>query len=209
MTALYLIRHAHHLHDRVGGQGPWLDLGLSGLGLAQARALQSRLSMSRALREGVLISSTQRRAMETAAVVAQGLGRPFVADADFEEWRNEDGTFGGEEFAALWLGLPEQQRPFYRFAPGCESRIEFTTRVHIALNRILLQHEGKTIVLISHGGVIEASFQFFFGYGDASFNRAYPAFGNASVTHWRQDENAKCWVLESSNDVAHVRANIA
>ena len=84
--------------------------------------------------------------METAAVVAHGLGRPFVADAEFEEWRNEDGTIGGE-----------------------------------------------------------ASFQFFFGYGDASFCRAYPAFGNASITHWRQDEKAKCWVLERLNDVQHVR----
>ena len=156
-----------------------------------------------------MISSPQRRATETAAIVAQGLGRPFAADVEFEEWRNEDGTIGGEEFAALWLGLPEQQRPFYRFAPGCESRIEFTTRVHTALNRILLQNEGKTIVLITHGGVIEASFQFFFGYGDASFHRAYPAFGNASITHWRQDENTKCWVLESSNDVQHVREEVA
>ena len=76
--------------------------------------------------------------------------------------------------------------------------------MHTALNRILLQNAGKTIVLITHGGVIEASFQFFFGYGDASFCRAGPAFGNASITHWRQDEDAKCWVLEASNDVAHV-----
>ena len=146
MTALCLIRHAHHVHDRVDGQGPWRDLGLSAAGRVQAQALQSRLSASKVLREGVLISSTQRRAMETAAVVAHGLGRPFVADAEFEEWRNEDGTIGGE-----------------------------------------------------------ASFQFFFGYGDASFCRAYPAFGNASITHWRQDEKAKCWVLERLNDVQHVR----
>ena len=116
MTALYLIRHAHHVHDRVGGQGPWLDLGLSAAGLVQAQALRSRLSTSKELREAVLISSIQPRAMETAAVVAQGLGRPFVADAEFDEWRNEDGTIGGEEFAALWLGLCEQQRPFYFLA---------------------------------------------------------------------------------------------
>ena len=51
--------------------------------------------------------------METAARVAQGLGRPFVADAEFEEWRNEDGTRGEEDLTALWLGFYEQQRPLY------------------------------------------------------------------------------------------------
>ena len=50
------------------------------------------------------MSSPQRRAAQTAAVVAHRRGRPSFladADADFEEWRNQEGTVGGDEFAAL------------------------------------------------------------------------------------------------------------
>ena len=118
MTALNLIRHAHLLHDRVEGQGPWLDLGLSVESLAQAQALRSRLRKSKELREAVLISSTQRRAMETAVVVAQGFGRPFVADAEFEEWRNDYGTIGAVEFTGCGSGCLNSNARFISL-PSC------------------------------------------------------------------------------------------
>jgi 2,3-bisphosphoglycerate-dependent phosphoglycerate mutase len=56
-------------------------------------------------------------------------------------------------------------------------------RVHTALNRIVTQHAGQCAVLMTHGGVIQVAFHFFFGYGDAAFRRAYPAAGHTSITH--------------------------
>jgi broad specificity phosphatase PhoE len=60
-------------------------------------------------------------------------------------------------------------------------------------------------VLMTHGGVIQAAFQFFFGYGDAAFRRAYPAVGHTSITHWRKDGGTERWVLEFSNDRRHLQ----
>lgn len=94
---------------------------------------------------------------------------------------------------------------FHRFAEACETRIEFTLRVHSALHRILRQQAGKSVLIVKHGGVIEASFGFLFGHGEASVHRAYAAFANTSITHWRQEDNGPHWVLESSNDSHHLQ----
>jgi 2,3-bisphosphoglycerate-dependent phosphoglycerate mutase len=204
MTSIYLIRHGDYIDDKLDGQGPKMDLGLSGDGRAQVEALGLRLATSGELRPDVLLSSTERRALETAELIAGALGRPITPDRDLEEWRSDDGNIDTEVFMAQWRSLTERQRPFHRFVQGCETGIEFSTRVHTALNRIITEHSGKTVVLVTHGGFIQVAFQFFFGYGDASFRRAYPAAGHTSITHWRREGNTERWVLEFSNDRRHL-----
>jgi len=204
MTHLYLIRHAEYIYDRIDGQGPKQNLGLSEVGREQALRLWSRLSQSGELQPDLFLSSTERGALETAEVIASALGQPVTPDRGFEEWRSEDGTLETEAFLAQWRPLTDRQRPFHRFVEGCETGIEFNTRVHSSLHRILQQHAGKTIVLLTHGGVIQVAFQFFFGFGDAAFRRASPAAAPTSITHWRQEGNSERWVLESSNDCRHL-----
>jgi 2,3-bisphosphoglycerate-dependent phosphoglycerate mutase len=205
MTSVYLIRHGDYIDDQVNGHGPKMDLGLSPDGRNQAEALKERLNASRELRSDVFLSSTERRALETAEVIAGILGQPVTRDKDLEEWRSDDGTVDPAEFMAQWKSLTERQRPFHRFVAGCETGIEFSTRVHTALHRIVTQHAGKTVVLMTHGGFIQVAFQFFFGYGDATFRRAYPAAGHTSITHWRKESSTERWVLESSNDRHHLQ----
>jgi broad specificity phosphatase PhoE len=204
MTSIYLIRHGDYIDDKLDGQGPKTDLGLSDDGRAQVEALRLRLATSGELRPDVVLSSTERRALETAEIIAGVLGRPITPDRDLEEWRSDDGNIDTEVFMAQWRSLTERQRPFHRFVHGCETGIEFSTRVHTALNRIITAHSGKTVVLVTHGGFIQVAFQFFFGYGDASFRRAYPAAGHASITHWCREGNTERWVLEFSNDRRHL-----
>jgi 2,3-bisphosphoglycerate-dependent phosphoglycerate mutase len=205
MTSLYLIRHGDYIDDQVNGQGPKMDLGLSPLGRGQAAALKARLSASRELQPEVFLSSTERRALETAAVIAEALGQPVTRDPDLEEWRSDDGTVDSTEFMAQWQNLAERQRPFHRFVEGCETGIEFSTRVHTALNRIVTKHTGKTVVLMTHGGFIQVAFQFFFGYGESTFRRAHAAAAHTSITHWRNETGSERWVLESSNDRHHLQ----
>ena len=208
MTSIYLIRHGDYVDDQLNGQGPKMDVGLSSTGRSQAAALKARLRASRELVAEVFLSSTERRALETAAIIAEALGQPVTHDQDLEEWRSDDGTIDPTEFMAQWKGLKERQRPFHRFMEGCETGIEFSTRVHTALNRIVTEHAGKTVALMTHGGFIQVAFQFFFGYGDATFRRAYPAAGHTSITHWRKEDGTERWVLESSNDRHHLRSAV-
>ena len=203
MTHLYLIRHADHIYDLVDGKYPKRDQGLSPEGIKQAERLRDRLASTGEIKPDVFISSPERGAHETAQMIAPAINQPIILDKDVEEWRSEDGTLSSEEFFARWNALTKAQKPYYRWIEGCENRMEFVLRVHLALNRILQTHEGKIILIVSHGGVIQTSFMYFFGYGEATLDRAAPEIRRTSITHWYKSEKEERWTLERSNDCHH------
>lgn len=202
MTHLYLIRHADYVY--VEQDGRKCDLGLSPEGVMQAERLRDRLARNGEIKPDVFIASTERGAQETAQILAPVLALPIISDANVEEWRSEDGRFSTEEFMEPWRALPDAQKPFYRWIDGYENWVEFSARAQIALNRIVLEHEGKTILVLTHGGVIQASFEYFFGYGLATQQRATLSMKNTSITHWMLPEGTRRWVLERFNDRHHL-----
>jgi broad specificity phosphatase PhoE len=202
-THLYLIRHA----DAVEGQledGKYGDLGLSDEGRHQSVLLRDRLLRTGEIKPDVFIASTMRRAQETATILEPALSIPVTHDADFEEWRGDDGTVSPEEFMARWQQIPEGQKAYFRWQEGYENRLEFSLRVNLTLNRILQEYAGKTIVIVTHGAFIQLSFMFFFGYGEAVLERAMPEIRRTSITHWMKGEGEKRWTLERSNDYQHL-----
>ncbi len=145
MTAVYLIRHATYDDSE---NGVYLDNpGLSAEGIGQAERLRDRLLATSDIKADALIASSMRRAAETAEIGSTAWGKPVVLEKDLEEWRGDDGSLSQEEFNARWQRLTEEQRPYYRWIPSGESWLEFAARVHVALHRIIQEHEGKTIVL--------------------------------------------------------------
>ena len=206
MTSIFLLRHGEYIDGQVDGNGPKVDLGLSEAGRRQVAALRARLDRSHEITAQALYSSTLPRALQTAQDLAGTLGQEVLPERDLEEWRSDDGNLNHDEFMATWQGLSERDRPYHRFVEGYETGIEFSTRVQSALHRIIKKHSGQSVVLVVHGGVIQVAFQYFFGFGDAAFRRAYPAAGYTSITHWHRDSGSQKWVLESSNDVHHLRS---
>ncbi len=202
MTDLYLIRHSDSIFDLEDGK--YCDLGLSTEGVKQAERLRDRLVRTGEIRPYVLIASTMRRAHETATILAPVLDQPIILDEDVEEWRNEDGSLSPEEFITRWQQVPETQRPFFRWVPGCENWLEFSVRVQLALNRILQEYEGKTIIIICHANVIEASFVYFFGHFGATIQRAPIDAEHTSITHWIKRTDEQVWFLERYNDYYHL-----
>jgi probable phosphoglycerate mutase len=205
MTHLYFIRHGDYLEELENGT--YQDLGLSPEGIRQIDCLRDRLTRTGEIKADVLIASPMRRAKESAEILAPALGLPIIFDKDFEEWVCDDGTLSPEAFSARWQQVPEEQKPFFRFIAGYETALEFSARIQSALNRILQEYKGKTIVLVSHGGVHSASFSYFFGLSGATPSRVSPAAKNASITHWVQSESSQRWVLERSNDYHHLESN--
>jgi 2,3-bisphosphoglycerate-dependent phosphoglycerate mutase len=204
MTHLYLIRHADYIYDLVDGKYPKRDLGLSPEGTKQAERLRERLVNTGEIQPDVFISSPQRGARETAEIVAPALGKLIVFDKDVAEWRNDDGSLSTEEFMSDWEKLSDAQRPYYRWVEGGENMMEFSLRVHLALNRIIENHQGKTIILLSHGVFIQVSFAYFFGYNMAILPRAAPKITKTSITHWFKADHQNKWILERSNDYHHL-----
>ena len=203
-THLYLIRHGDSLMGEQDGKV--VELGLSLEGIHQSELLRERLAHTAEIKADVLITSTAQRAQETAAIIAPALGQPLVIlDPDFEEWRSDDGSLSEEEFNARWQAVPKDQKPFYRWIPGYENRLEFTLRVQLTLNRVLQADAGETIVVVSHGAFIQLAFHFFFGHGEANLDRATPEIRRTSISHWYKPEDDSRWTLERSNDYGHLR----
>lgn len=202
MTHLYLIRHG----DSIEGleDGKYRDLGLSPEGISQSERLRDRLARTGEIKPDLFISSIERRAYETAKILSPVLNQSLLLDKQFVEWRSNDGSLSPEEFMRRWQEVPKSQKAFYHWVEGYENRLEFSLRVHLALNRILQEHAGKTIVVLTHGAFIQASFGFFFGYGEASLERAIPEIRTTSITHWYKPEEQDRWVLERSNDYHHL-----
>lgn len=204
MTHLYLVRHGHY---RKVQQGKFIDGQLSEQGIQQVERLRDRLLHSKDISVDVLISSTMNRARHTAEIIAPALNLPVTFESDVEEWRNEDGSLTEEEFIALWRDVPAEERPFFRWVNGCENWMEFVLRATSALHRIIHEHEGKRIMIICHGGIIETSFIYFFEMSLANLRRATVDTRHTSITHWHKAEIAgfpSIWLLGRYNDTAHL-----
>lgn len=201
MTDLYLIRHGESITTTIDGHQR--ELGLSAEGVTQAQRLRDRLARTGEIAADVVISSPAQRATETAAILQSALGQPMIEDAALEEWRSDpEGILTDEAFAAMWRDCPDAQKPFFRFVPEGETWLECTTRVQTALNRILSEHDGKAIVIVAHGGVIQAMLVYFFGMSGAIMPRVGVDVRHTSITHWRKPDQR--WILERVNDYHHL-----
>ena len=207
-THLYLIRHGQAIS---AVERSLEDTRLSPLGVQQAERLRDRLDATQEIRADVLISSTMNRARHTAEIIAPALGLPITFDEEVEEWR--DGNYENmtqEERQTQFKKTPLAEWPYIRIAPGAETWAEFNLRMGTALNRITQEYVGKTIVIVCHGGIIDGSFQLFFGLSTLQFPSALlGGTRNTSITHWRKDASEEysippTWFLEKYNDSMHL-----
>ena len=206
MTNLYLIRHGEALgavRDMIG------DTALSPLGVTQAEHLRDRLAATGEIAADVLIASTFVRARQTAEIIAPALGLPVVFDDEVQEFR--DGAAEGmrlDEYRAKFGEINPRETPFRPVAPDGESWGHFAFRVAMALDRITRQYEGKTIVIVCHGGVIGVSFLYFFDMSTINLPPVGLDTYNTSITHWSKrssNNRAARWWLVRYNDDMHLR----
>ncbi len=206
MTDLYLIRHGEALGavlDIIG------DTALSPLGILQAERLRDRLAATGEIAANVLISSTFKRAQQTAEIIAPALALPIVFDDEVQELR--DGVAEGmqvEEYRAKYGEVNFRETPFRQVAPAGENWAQFVLRVSTTLDRIVRENEGKTIVVVCHGGVIGASFLYFLGMSSFHYPQAGFDTDNTSITHWARRSfsgRSARWRLKCYNDDMHLR----
>ena len=208
VTHLYLIRHGQAVS---AVEGSMENTRLSPLGVKQAERLRDRLAATQEIRADIVISSTMKRARHTAEIIAPALGLPITFDEEVEEWRDGDyQAMTQKERQAKFKHVPITEWPYIRIAPGAETWTEFNLRMGSALHRITQEHSGKTIVIVCHGGIIDGSFQLFFGLSTLQFPRALMGgTRNTSITHWSNDSSEEygiplTWFLEQYNDAMHL-----
>lgn len=208
MTNLFLIRHG----EAFGNVQPIIagmkgDKGLTPRGVAQAERLRDRLAQGE-IAADVLIASPLPRARQTAEIIQPALGLPISFDDEVQELMigEADGMTNADAWAKF--GTPDfDKHPLRPIAPGGESWGDFTLRASRALTRITAAHEGKTIIIVCHGGIIDCSFVHFFQMPGLVLPPTDFHTRNTSLTNWERVERRarNLWRLNSYNDIAHLR----
>lgn len=201
---LVLIRHgdAHAgFHGPIAG--PLGCRGLTDRGREQARRLGDHLATTDRLDADRLVSSILPRAIETAELIAPGLGLPVSAhDDDLSEVHTgeADGT-DWSEYNARYGSFDMEREPDRPFAPGGESWNGFHRRVAGVLERLATDHPDETVVAVCHAGVIMASMRLLLRIEHTDVS-AQLRPTNTGLTEWVRRDGR--WTLRTYDDVGHL-----
>ena len=204
-TRLVVIRHGESkatVGRFVGG--PRACTGLSEHGVRQCRRLADRLAASGDLRGAHLYASHYLRAIETAELLAPALGDPpIVVDDGFGE-HDPGPDCDGMTFEAFIEahGRPDWEvDPHAVTFPGGETVAAFHHRVGVALRAVLDRHSGQTLVVVCHGGVVDATLRM--ALRTPSTGIFEMRTSNTSITELLLVGPGR-WRLERYNDHAHL-----
>lgn len=167
-TRILAIRHgetAWNVDTRLQGH---LDIPLNDTGRRQARHLARALLGRQPI--DAIVSSDLSRALETAHIVAQATGAPLTTHTGLRE--RCFGELQGHTFAELSVSAPQQAERWRRRDPdwvppgeGGESLLVFRARVTQAVDALAAAHQGGTLALFTHGGVLDVLYRAATGLG--------------------------------------------
>ncbi len=196
-TTLIFIRHGESLQNR-GDVKTELDSGLTELGWRQSMLVADWLARTQT--PDIVISSTMRRARQTADLIGRRLGLPVQIQSGLEE---ADGSYWNELPAAHQTGpLSLWDECWLPTAENAPAYTEFRARLRRALDEILSAYDGKTIVIVSHGGSIGTILRSLFS------GHSMPVFTqNTGVTQltWKDGR----WQLVAQNLQEHLSPFLA
>lgn len=194
VTRVIAIRHGEtdwNVQARLQGQ---LDIPLNAHGRRQAARLADAL---RHESPAAVVSSDLARARDTAAAIAGPLGLPLLLDEGLRE--RGFGILEGKTYAEIDREWPDHARRWHTrdpdFAPdGGEALVAFYQRCVAAARRLAEDHGGATLVLVTHGGVLDCLYRAAQGIalpaprtwqlGNASINRLLHSPQGLSVVGW-------------------------
>ena len=159
MTELILIRHGEtdwNVQGRFQGQ---IDVPLNALGQRQAQRMAERMARERV---DVLYCSDLLRTRQTAEPAAQKLQLQAAPDAGLRE--QHFGILEGLSFDEVQARHPRQLADWLLYDPDYalpegESVRSFHARVVGAVQALAARHAGKTLAVVTHGGVLDMVFR--------------------------------------------------
>ena len=168
-------------------------------------------------RDAVWVASNLKRTHQTAAAIwAAGFPKPAAmphepafAEQHLGEWQglNRKAFFARQPIGSLWFG------PVNEPAPGGESFMDLYNRVRGAIERITIEHAGKNVIAVAHGGTIKAAIGL--ALGDQPDKGLTFDIDNCSVTRldhltsdshrgWRLPMvNQQPWIADASHNAMH------
>ncbi|SDX47881.1 phosphoglycerate mutase [Marininema mesophilum] len=177
-TQVYLIRHGEtdwNKEKRVQGH---VDIPLSSIGIEQARCLAERF-----VGEGLhgIYTSDLQRAVETAQTIAKRAEAPLSVQA-YKDLRERDmGEWEGSLVADIKAQHPGAWERVWHDGGefGLESTEDLKGRILHRLEKLVRNHPGERIAVVSHGGGINSVLAAI----SQGIHGPRTQIGNTSVTH--------------------------
>ena len=200
---LVLVRHGEtdwNMVRRIQGQ---LDEPLNAVGVQQAKAAAARFGPGMV---DAIHCSDLLRASQTAAEIGAVTGVPVVPET---VWRERHfGRFQGWVYADIQRDDPETYRRIEARDPdldlqGGESLMQVRARIEAALAGLVQRYRGQRVVVVSHGGVLDAIYRLVTGK-PVSEPRDFPIH-NACIGQLRWQ--AGRWEILQWADIAHLVAS--
>jgi len=185
VCSIVLVRHVASV-----GRGSFVgqnDVPLSAVGRSQLKELCRKLAKFRFY---AAFASDLERARATASEAAQQLGlelqiRPGLREMHFGRWQGlswDQVTKRHRRLANLWLKhFPLQP------IPGAEPFARFKRRVKAELEEIVSAHQGRCVLLVTHGGVIRVALADALGMKDRNLFRLAQDPGAINVIDYFAD----------------------
>ena len=205
VTRLILVRHCQSMGNLTKVFQGQTDFDISPLGEKQLALLGLRLRNEPI---DVIYSSPLKRAWKTAEAINEYHKLPIIRMDELMEI--DIGDLAGRGPGKVFEGYPElaynwaheRQKSVF---PGGESAVDVWNRAGKALNRILEENGGKTVVAVAHGFLLENMICRFL-YGDIDSLPKCPVGDNTSVSEFLiSDEGVQMVYLQ---DASHLPADL-
>lgn len=196
-TNLIVVRHGETEWNAAGRIQGQLNSRLNEAGRAQADALAERLALEPLV---AIYSSDLGRTLETAAPTADIQVLDIVTDTRLRE--RHLGAFQGMTFKEAAVAHPELYAAYKARDPsadcdGGESLLDVRARVEAVLLEIAARHVGDTVLVVTHGGVLDQIYRLAtgmpleaprdFDIDNASLNRLVWDGERLRLTHWSDE----------------------
>ena len=158
-TRILLIRHGETPWNAAGRWQGHADPGLTGQGLAQARAVAQALAAETDRPWSRVVASDLARAHQTASAIASALSLSIESDARLREL--DVGSWSGLTRAEIAARDAETLLAFEGGEPtirpgGGESRLEIRERAQDFVRDLAERRSGESVIIVTHLGVIRA-----------------------------------------------------
>ena len=149
-TRVLLVRHGSTVYSAEERFAGSVDIDLSDEGRELARRLRDRLAKTKI---DAAYCSDMKRTKETAAIIAAPhklvpVPTPELREIDHGKWEGMVHKDVEKKYAdeyAVWSGDPYATAP-----PGGESGLHVLARALPALRKIVSDHSGQTVLVVSH-----------------------------------------------------------
>ena len=186
-TRLLLLRHGQtelSTQRRYSGRG---NPALTDVGRRQADAAAQYLAQRGGI--AAVITSPLQRAYDTAAAAAKALGLDVTVDDDLIE--TDFGAWEGLTFSEAAERDPELHRSWLRDTsitpPDGESFDSVSHRVRRARNRIIAEHGGATVLVVSHVTPIKTVLRLALDAGEGILYRLHLDLASLSIAEFYPD----------------------